>query len=186
MIKDTIAVYRSSFREMRRLKAITMSAMLMALSIILGYFTITAGPFLKIGLSTLVNQFVCLLFGPVLGAVYEGCLDIIKYVVRPTGPFFFGFTFNAILSGLLYGSLYYRKPFTFKRVLAVNLINCLIVNVGFNTLWISMLYGKAFMAILPMRLVKNLIQAPVNAVLFYFIVNRLSHTGLMNLIRGEN
>ena len=72
------------------MKTLTTAAMLMAVSVVLGYFTIEAGPYLKIGFGGVVNQFVYYLFGPVAGAVYGGVLDLVKYVVKPTGAFFAG------------------------------------------------------------------------------------------------
>ena len=96
--------------------------MLMAVSVVLGYFTIEAGPYLKIGFGGVVNQFVYYLFGPVAGAVYGGVLDLVKYVVKPTGAFFPGFTLNAMLGGVLYGTILYRKPLTFRRALWADLV----------------------------------------------------------------
>ena len=37
-------LYRESYRELRRVRTVTTAAMLMAVSVILGYFTIEAGP----------------------------------------------------------------------------------------------------------------------------------------------
>lgn len=37
--------------------------------------------------------------------IFGGALDVLKYIIKPTGPFFFGFTFDAMLSGIIYGSI---------------------------------------------------------------------------------
>ena len=176
-------LYRASFAELKKVKSVTLTAMLMALSVILGYFTIEAGPYLKIGFSTLVNQFVCFLFGPVVGIIYNGLLDILKYMVKPTGPFFPGFTLNAMLAGLIYGTILYRKKLSFGRVLCAEFLVCLICNVILNTWMLSFLYGKGFMVLLPARLLKNAIQCPVNAILFYLVVSRLEKTGILKDLR---
>ena len=117
-------LYRASFAELKKVKSVTLTAMLMALSVILGYFTIEAGPYLKIGFSTLVNQFVCFLFGPVVGIIYNGLLDILKYMVKPTGPFFPGFTLNAMLAGLIIVplvSIFTKAP---DRALVDDMFDC--------------------------------------------------------------
>ena len=150
---------------------------------ILGYFTIEAGPYLKIGFGGVVNQFVYYLFGPVAGAVYGGVLDLVKYVVKPTGAFFPGFTLNAMLGGVLYGTILYRKPITFRRALWADLVVALICNIFLNTLWLSMMSGKAMMVLLPMRVLKNLIKWPVDAALFYLIAKRMESLGLVRMIR---
>ena len=121
-MKKFAVCYQASFQELKHVKTLTTAAMLMAVSVVLGYFTIEAGPYLKIGFGGVVNQFVYYLFGPVAGAVYGGVLDLVKYVVKPTGAFFPGFTLNAMLGGVLYGTILYRKPLTFRRALWADLV----------------------------------------------------------------
>ena len=163
-------LYRASFAELKKVKSVTLTAMLMALSVILGYFTIEAGPYLKIGFSSLVNQFVCFLFGPVVGTVYNGLLDILKYMVKPTGPFFPGFTLTAMLGGVIHGYILYRRRPTLARVFAAQLLVKVLLNCGLNTLWLQMLYGQGFMAILPGRIVSNAVMLPVDTLLYYIIL----------------
>lgn len=138
---------------------------------------------MKSGFGGVVNQFVYYLFGPVAGAVYGGVLDLVKYVVKPTGAFFPGFTLNAMLGGVLYGTILYRKPLTFRRALWADLVVALICNIFLNTLWLSMMSGKAMMVLLPMRVLKNLIKWPVDAALFYLIAKRMESLGLVRMIR---
>ncbi|MEG2871783.1 MAG: folate family ECF transporter S component, partial [Clostridium sp.] len=147
-------------------------------------FTIEAGPYLKIGFGTVANQFVYYLFGPVVGGLYGGVLDLVKYIVKPTGGFFPGFTFNAILAGIIYGTLLYHRPLTFKRVLGVHFIVIMVCNVCLNTLWLSMLSGKAIMVLIPMRLVKNLIMWPVDTAIFYLIAKEMEHIGVVKAIKN--
>lgn len=185
-MRRIFADYRASFTELKNIRALTLTAMLMALSVILGYFTIEAGPFLKIGFSSLVNAFVCFLFGPVLGAFYEGALDIVKFVMKPTGPYFPGFTLDAVLAGLIYGTVLYGRPLSFRRALLAEFLVSLICNVFLNTLWISVLYGKAFMVLFPVRLLKNAIQCPIQASLFYLIMRKAIRLGLLrNFVRNR-
>ena len=67
-MKKFAVCYQASFQELKHVKTLTTAAMLMAVSVVLGYFTIEAGPYLKIGFGGVVNQFVYYLFGPVAGA----------------------------------------------------------------------------------------------------------------------
>lgn len=177
-------IWRASYQELKQVKTLTSAAMFMALSAALGYFTIEAGPYLKIGFSTVVNQFVYYLFGPVVGACYGGIFDLLRYVVKPTGAFFPGFTLNAVLGGVIYGALLYRRPLSLKRCFLAHLAVVLICNVSLNTLWISLLYGKGLFALLPVRLLKNLLQWPLDSVLFYVMAKRLEHAGLVRVLRN--
>ena len=145
------SLYRDSFLELKKVRTITAAAMLMAVSCALGAFTLNLGPYLKIGFSSLVNELACYLFGPVVGAIYGAVLDVIKYFIAPSGPFFPGFTLDAAVAGLIYGTALYRKELTFKRVFITQFFVSLICNVLMNTFWISVLYGKGFLALLPAR-----------------------------------
>lgn len=182
-MKKLAEVYRDSARELDNFKSIVVAGMFLAVSVVLGFFTIEAGPYLKIGFGSVVNQFVYFLFGPVLGCVYGGVLDLVKYVARPTGGYFPGFTFNAMLAGVIYGTFLYKRPLSFKRVLAVNFVVIMICNVFFNTLWLSMMSGKGMVALLPLRLVKNMIMWPVDSAIFYVLANMMERGGITKAIR---
>ena len=162
----------------------TFNAMLAALALILNSVaSINIGPYVKIGFSGIPNQIADYLFGPITGCLFAGVLDTVKFFIRPDGPFFFGFTFNAMLAAFIYGCFYYKHKLTFRRVLIAKLVVVLIVNVLLNTLWLDMLYGKGFLAILPMRTVKNLIMWPIDSFIFFTITRLIEQTGIFNLFR---
>ncbi|WP_432628755.1 folate family ECF transporter S component [Brotaphodocola sp.] len=179
------SLFAGSYREFKNVRTITTAAMFGALSVILGYFTIQIGDYIKIGFSTIVNQFVCSLFGPVVGAVFGGTMDIVKFLIKPTGAFFPGFTLVAIVAGLIYGCFYYKRPLTLWRVLLAELTVCVICNMLMSTYFLSMLYGKGFLALLPMRAFKNLIMWPINSILFYTVRKMLESAGVVRLVKGH-
>lgn len=159
----------SSWKELFVTQNLVLCGLLAALAVVLGLVaTIEIGPYIRIGFSGLPNRVVEYLMGPVAGCIFSGMLDVLKYIVKPTGPFFFGFTFNAMAAGVIYGSILYKKPVTIKRILTAEFLAKLIVNCLLNTLWISVLYGKGFMAILPLRIVKNAIMLPIDSCILYF------------------
>lgn len=178
-------LFADSYREFGKIRTITAAAMFGAISVVLGYFSIEVGSFLKIGFSTIANQFVYYLFGPVVGGVFGGALDILKYLIKPTGAFFPGFTLGAMVGGVIYGSILYKRPISLLRVLAAEFTASVVCNMLLGTLWLSILYGKGFMALLPMRVVKNLIQFPLNALLFYSIGKTLEAAGVFRVLKEE-
>ena len=155
--------------------------MLGAVAIVLGSLSIELGSTLRIGFSGIPNEIVHMLFGPVVGSVFAGTMDILKYLIKPTGAFFPGFTLIAMLAGLIY----YKKELNFWRVLAAHITVALICNVLLNTWCLSILYGKAFAVLLPARLVKNAIMCPIDAFIFYHIAKVLDVTGVFKMIRKE-
>ncbi len=182
-MKRFVTVYRDSYRELKKVRTITTAAMFMAVAVVLGYFTIEAGPYLKIGFVSVVNQFVYFMFGPVVGGFYGGVLDLIKYVIKPTGAFFPGFTLNAILAGIIYGTFLYQRPLTFKRTLAVHFIVIMVCNVFLNTVWLSMMSGKGILVLIPMRFVKNIIMWPIDTAIFYLIAKKMEEAGIVRAIK---
>lgn len=167
-MKKMKELYLSSMRELASPKNLALCGVMGALSMVLGIVaSIQIGPYIKIGFSGLPNRIAECLFGPVIGCIFGGTMDILKFIAKPDGPFFFGFTFDAMLAGVLYGSILYKKPVTIPRVFVAELAAKVIVNCGFNTLWISVLYGKGFLAILPMRLLKNAIMLPIDTIITF-------------------
>ena len=184
-MRKLATLFTDSYQEFRHVRTITTLAMFAAISVVLGYFTIDAGPYVKIGFSTISNQFVHYMFGPVVGAFFGGALDILKYLLKPTGPYFPGFTFSAALAGLIYGFFLYKKPLSVKRILLAELIVSVLCNMLLGTYWLNLLYGKAFMAIFPMRVLKNLIMTPINAALFYSIGKAMEAAGIFRMLKGK-
>ena len=182
-MKKFTALFRDSMEEFKHVNTVTVMAMFAAISVVLGYFTLVLGDYLKIGFSTIANQFVYYLFGPVAGGLFGGTLDILKYIIHPTGAFFPGFTISAMVGGVLYGCFLYKRPISFWRVLAAELTVSIICNMLLGTLWLSMLYGKAFMALLPMRVFKNIMMWPVNSILFYTIGKTLEASGVFRMLK---
>lgn len=165
-IKET---FLSSLHELKSTKNVVLCGLMAALAVILGTVaSISIGPYIKIGFSGLPNRIVEFFFGPVVGCLFGGALDLLKYIIKPDGPFFFGFTFNAMLAGVIYGSILYKKPVSIKRIVCAEFLAKVLVNCVLNTLWISILYGKGFLALLPMRVLKNAIMLPIDSAILFF------------------
>lgn len=182
-MKRLATLYTQSSQEIRQPRTIASCAMLAAVAIVLGYFSIELGNYLKIGFSSIPNRLVDYLFGPVVGIYFGGLLDILKYIIKPTGTFFPGFTFDAMLAGMICGSILYGRKLTIWRVLLAKLLVLMICNVFFNTLWISLLYGKAFMVLLPARLLKNLVMWPIDSFILYLVGTFLERAGAFRLLK---
>lgn len=161
--------YVDSIQEFKITRNMVICGFMAALAIVLNYVTsIDLGPYIRIGFSGIPNRMVEFLFGPIIGCIFGGTLDILKFLIKPTGSFFFGFTFDAMLAGIIYGSILYKKPVKFWRIFIAELLAKVIVNCFFNTLWLCILYGKGFFVILPTRILRNAIMLPIDSVIIYF------------------
>ena len=177
-------IFRSSARSLRDIRTLTTCAMLGAVSIILGYFTIQIGDFLKITFTSVPVSVCAYLFGPVEAPVLGASMDIINYMMKPTGAFFPGFTLSAAVQGLIMGALLYRKPLSLKRTLVATLIVMLLVDMVMNTLWLTILYGQAFYVIFPARALKNIIMWPIQTAVLFAVLKGLERAGIFRLF-GE-
>ena len=99
-------------------------------------------------------------------------------MINPKGAYFFGFTFNAILGGIFYGSLLYRKIYGSKnlvlRIVICKILISIIVNLSLGTLWYSMFSGKGFLILLPARIYKELIVIPIHCIVMYILLKSIN------------
>ena len=166
-----------SLSEFKRLRVVTFCGMMCAVAIVLNMVaSINVGPYIRIGFSGLPNQVVAYLFGPAVGGIFGAALDIIKYLIKPSGAFFPGFTVSAALGGIIYGAFLYKQKVTVARVLAAQLLVKVFVNLFLNTLWLNMLYGKGFLAILPGRVVSNAVMLPIDTAIMFFMLGAVERT----------
>lgn len=169
-------LYSDSFKELKVTHNLVLCGLMAALAVVLNYTTsIFITPNIRIGFSGLPNRVVEYLFGPWVGAVFGAMLDILKYLLKPDGgAFFFGYTFNVMVAGVIYGFVLYKKPVRIWRILIAEFLTKTIVNCGLNTLWLAVLNGNAFMAILPARVLKNIIMLPIDTAILFFTLTFVS------------
>ena len=116
-MKKIKQLFSDSLHEFTVTKNLVLCGLMAAIAIVLSMVaSISIGPYVKIGFSGIPNRIVEFLFGPVVGCIFGGALDLLKFMIKPDGPFFFGFTFNVMLAGLIYGCLLYHKPLSIKRI----------------------------------------------------------------------
>ena len=166
-----------SLGEFKKLRVVTFCGMMCAAAMALNMVaSVSLGPYIRIGFSGLPNQVVAYLFGPAVGGIFGAALDIIKYLIKPEGAFFPGFTVSAALGGIIYGAFLYRRKLAIARVFAAQLTVKVFVNLLLNTLWLNMLYGKGFMAILPGRVVSNAVMLPIDTAIMFLMLQAVDRT----------
>ena len=150
-----------------KIKKIIISALLLAASIVINRFLSINTSILSIGFTFVPLMLSGIILGPKYSVLIATLADLIGALLFPFGSFFIGYTISACLTGLVYGLCLYRKE-TFKvdkkfllRLIIAILIVTIAINGGLNTLWLVITSQKAFWAILPTRVVKQLIMIPV-------------------------
>ncbi|MBP3851924.1 MAG: folate family ECF transporter S component [Erysipelotrichaceae bacterium] len=157
----------------KNVKMLTTTALLVALATICGFFKIPINQVVEIRFAFLPIACAGALYGPVVGAVVGALSDILGFIVRPTGPFFPGFTLNAAIQGILFGFFLYKKEPTLMRCTLANFIQTLIVTLLLTPLWLTVLYTMDFKVVLASRMIKTLIMFPIETAMLYGLIKVL-------------
>ena len=136
---------------------------LIALDVILRRFLSINTPITRIGFAFIAEAIAAIVLGPLQAAAVGGIADFIGAIVFPSGPFFPGFTVTAVFTGLLYGLFLQKKVTVLRIVCAVTAVQ-LVCSLGLNTLWLSILTGSSYGALLSTRLIQALVTGGVQIV----------------------
>ena len=176
--------FASSFRALKKTRTLTTTGLLLAVQIVLGsYGTIEVTDSLKISLSHLALAPTAIFFGPVVASMQGALSDIVGYLIKPTGPYFPGFTLATLLLGLIYGLSLYRTKHTVPRIVITRVVVMVLVNLLLNTVCLVMLYGPSRLATFPVRAAKNLVQLPFDCILLYSVCNIVKRLPNPNTVR---
>lgn len=152
-------------------RSISIIGLLMALDIILTRFVSIETPIVRIGFGFLPVAIIAMLYGPWIAGVAAAITDFMGIMLFPkTALFFPGFTLSAFLGGVIYGLILYKKPKTLGRVILAVVLVAVFINLGLNTWWLTILLDKAAYVIFPARVIQNLVLAPINVALLYFVL----------------
>ena len=123
------AYWKDAAAEMKSLKMLVVTALLVALRIVLKPLAIPLGPQLSIQTAMLATALGAMIFGPVVAIPAAIVSDTIGFMIYPTGDYFLPFVLTEIASTMIYALCLYRaKPSPFRVILARFFI-CFFVNV---------------------------------------------------------
>lgn len=152
---------------MNKIKKIIISGLLLAAAIVINRFLSINTSILSIGFTFVPLMLAGIILGWRYSMIIAGLADLIGALLFPFGSFFIGYTISSLLTGLVYGLLLYQKgeckvnkKIMIRLIIAI-LIVTVVINGGLNTLWLVITSKKAFLAILPTRVIKQLIMIPV-------------------------
>ena len=84
-----------------------------------------------------------------------------------------GVVLTAFLTGMIFGFFLKGREITWKTVLPASLIVILGCNLCLDTLWLSILMGQGYLALLPARILKCVLMLPIHLILIPFVWNRI-------------
>ena len=165
------------------IKDIAIMGVLLALYVVCGIFSIRIGDIFKLGFTFVAIACAGAVYGPVAGGIVGGLGDVLEFLINPTGPYFPGFTLTAFLSGVVFGVFLRNKAGIFRIIIASFIVE-FVWGLILNTFWISVLYGKAFTALVPGRSVQAICMFIVQVVVI-ILLNQFLFPILKKLTKEE-
>lgn len=163
-------------------KKLIQISLLIAIEVILTRFCSIQTPIVRIGFGFLPIAIIAMMYGPLSAGISYMIGDILGVTLFPTGAFFPGFTLTAFLTGIVYGVFLYNKPKTWTRIIGAVLTVCVVLNLGLDTYWLSILTGKGYLLLLPTRIMKTALMIPVQT----FIIGVIWKKVIVKFVKVSN
>ena len=163
----------------KRTLDITVMAMVLAIRLVMEMLpAITFGLYVKIGFGFIGAAIAGVMLGPWRAALVGILVDILgNFFSGKSGQFFIGYTFTALVGGLIYGYFLYKRPLRWEQIFIAVVVVTIFCNIGLNSIWVYMTSGKAFAVFMPLRIIKNMISLPLNsAILTVLFSNKTMKT----------
>ena len=166
--------WRDASREVRDLRKLLFSALMIALCIVLAQ--VPSVPLFggaKVTWGFLARSVCALVCGPVLGLVFGFVEDILGFVLQPTGDFFPGYTLSTMAGVLVYALFFFRRRITVVNLVLANAVVNLLVNAAMGSVWSTMVRGGGYLGWFIPSLAKNLITILPKAAALYILFQAL-------------
>lgn len=169
-----------SLRNFKKVKSIALMSILMAACIVVGGLC-SVFP-IKLFNRTMSLIFIfwpifAILFGPVPTTIIAGIVDLLMFVLFPTGyPMYIGYTFTQMLIGLINGLLFYKTKISILKIFISQFIINFGIHVGIESLFMAdiMNYGfEAYKVYVIGGLIKNGLFLPIEITSIVIVLGAL-------------
>lgn len=185
------------------LRMLVITALLIALYVVLDRIVPSVKlPGAKIGFSFVAPFVAAMLYGPISAMLVYGIGDLVAALLFPFGTYHVGFTLVAAVMGIILGLFLHERPLEafgidrgwkkiklFPNIIVPVLINCLILGLLVNTLWVSQLYGsRTYWGWFVYRLTEYAILVPAQIIIAPMLLKlceQLKKAGLGNTSRSR-
>lgn len=179
--------FKRSALELKSLRCLTTTAILIALDIALKFFSINLTETLKISFAFLALATIGMLFGPVVAGLAGIVTDVIGYFIKPSGAFNPLFTVVELVGAVIYGIFLYnlnplkfgggdftrQNVFQVLRIVFAKLTVIVVCNLIMTPAAMIMSGYTTITAVTvgyPIRIAKNLAMLPVECVMLLVIL----------------
>ena len=151
---------------MSKVKKLVLASLLLAILIIVERLISVQTQFLRISFAYVPIMLCAILLGPAWSSGVAALGDLIGALLFPKGAFFPGFTLSALLTGLIHGLLLYNtknnRQFLVRLIISTFTV-LVFIHIGLTSLWLVIMYKRAFIAFASARIVAAAILLPIEA-----------------------
>ncbi|MDR1257026.1 MAG: folate family ECF transporter S component [Spirochaetaceae bacterium] len=149
---------------MSKVNKLVLASLMLAVLIVLERLVSIQTQFLRISFAYVPIMLTAILLGPAWSAGVAALGDVIGALFLPKGAFFLGFTLSALLTGLIHGLFLYNtknnRQFLVRLIISTVTV-LLFIHIGLTSLWLVIMYKRAFIAFASTRVIAALIMLPI-------------------------
>jgi len=168
------AYWRDAAAELKDTKMLVVTALMIALRIVLKPLAIPLGPQLSIQTAMLATALGAMIYGPVVAIPAAIISDTIGFMIYPTGDYFLPFVLTEIGSTMFYALFLYRAKVSPTRVMLSRFCICFFINVVLQQFIYAWWYAyignpesarESILGIMTLsRILKNVCMFPIESV----------------------
>jgi ECF transporter S component (folate family) len=157
---------------MSKVNKLVLASLLLAILIVLERLVSIQTQFLRISFAYVPIMLGAILLGPAWSSGIAALGDVIGALFLPKGAFFPGFTLSALLTGLIHGLFLYNtknnRQFLVRLIISTFTV-LVFVHIGLTSLWLVIMYKRAFLAFASTRVIAALILLPIEVGTVFFL-----------------
>ena len=158
-----------AFVEKNEVLMLTTVGLLIGLAVVFrGLLGIMVTDAFRLSFEFLPIAIVAIKFGPWKAGTAAMIADLVAFWIFPRGTFFPGFTFTAFLMGAAYGLFLRKNPTKIINITLAAIIVVVFIQLGLESLWLSIISGVPYPAMVAGRILRTVIMLPLQIVFIKF------------------
>ncbi len=171
-MKNALLSFKTSTFELKKMRCLAVTAILVSMSIILGFLAFSTFT-IRISFAYFPLAIIAYFYGPAVSVYAATAIDLINFMFNPMNGFNPGLTLCAIITGMIYGLFLYQKKIVWTRIVVTFLTNSLICNLLLKSYFLAIYNGISWPAMMITRLPVQIIMLVLEASLFITIFPKI-------------
>lgn len=165
-MKKFLIYLSDPFKELKSTKALSLCALLIALSTVASFFTLRIDVmYSKFSLNFIFIAIIAMKFGPAIAGISAALSDIIQYLIMTTGIFQPLVTLGYALIGIIFGLILYKNKTSVWRIILSRALSTILIVILLNTWFLVPIYNLEYITLLVPRTIFYLLALPIEVLL---------------------